>query len=1349
MKTLHTMKRMLVALLSASMLLTSSALAAGETPGPVEPTEPTGVRETEYLFISQTDASSEELEFQLSEDVFAAVNGADITWTLERLESYANPGEDDEFNPLHDEDEMYPNEQDVIDLENVPKAYTSYLKINNVETGFDEEESAVTLSFDVSPMSSRGNISAPHSNGGVYLDVCGVFELKATADGEDVDLGKDVIVEIKPYASFHTMWEIYADLKELAALGDDDADTAVPYAVHKVMGQSNAGYDMPYLIIAKDSAAVENWLELCDRAETEPEKVIAEIEAGELDYQVPVMYSNIHSNEVAAVDAVLEFARMLMEDEKIDYTKLTGLTDEGQEVLAEQREALGLHIPDLIADKTSYLGAILPEANAARGSQNSGKVEGFDKYYTSEETTIDVDELLDEVFFILVPEENVEGRMYVTRTSSGGYDLNRDNSFQTMSETRNMQHLIATYNPVTLVEFHGQVTAYQFEPCSPPHEPNFEYDLLSEHLMTGGEAMGAAAVANNDDWQSYVIPMRDYLTSDENGDPYWEYPWDDMSTSYTPQFAMLQGCVSYTVEMPAYSESGRIADTFAMVGLSDYVAAEKEGYFLAQLEIYKRCLNNENTDEEVGAWLVDSADVEGAEADLFRPAFDGEGENGQFFPECYIIPLDSEHQVNLQAAYDMIEWLTRNDVKVGITDKAFTYKGETYPAGTMIVSMYQAKRAVANGVLYDGTLIRNWTDLYSEGITAFNYTRGFDQVICAEPAAYETIAAAVGQTLDYESGLAYLKANAKSQITGKLGGDVIISNASEDSTAAVNALLKDGKQVGMITEGEYKGDFICSYKDWLTVADEYILTGTGVLEPELTAYTIEKAPTVYISGTERALTKTSSGYVYSTLVSSAGYNYDRMAMDMLNFTTTKDASKADAVIGATALDNGGLAAVKNGATYVGYTSSAVSTVNKNLIAVGTGRTYGMDCLSTVIYPEETLVNASYIADGDNVMYGYGLYYFTTLPEGAKVLVQRDGGEPMEGFMNGDDDSYNAFINGIMGFSYEGPDMNGNEINITLFANSMTNKAHQRDEYAFISNAIFASLLTDEAYEVAELGSYSGGSGSSSGGSSSGSVSTYSVKIEATENGSVTSNVSKAAKGATVTLTVKADEGFELDNLTVTDTNGKEIAVSEKSGKYAFTMPGSAVTVDAAFAEVEKEPTAPETSFSDVAADAYYAAAVDWAVESGITKGTTDTTFTPNATCTRAQTVTFLWRAAGSPAPKSAENPFTDVAAGAYYYDAVLWAVEQGITKGTTDTTFSPNQTVTRAQTVTFLWRSAGAAAATGTNPFTDVAAGAYYADATLWAVSEGVTNGTTATTFSPDQGCTRAQIVTMLYRYMA
>lgn len=186
-------------------------------------------------------------------------------------------------------------------------------------------------------------------------------------------------------------------------------------------------------------------------------------------------------------------------------------------------------------------------------------------------------------------------------------------------------------------------------------------------------------MANNEDYQSYVIPMRDYLTSDENGDPFWAAPWDDMSTSYTPQFAMLQGCVAYTVELPAYSESARTAATYGLVGLSDFVAAEKEGYFENLVSIYERCVNNENTDAEVSPWLVDAGDAIGAEGELFRPAYDGEGENGQFFPECYIIPLDSAHQANLQAAYDMIEWLTRNDVKVGITGKAFTYEGHTYP----------------------------------------------------------------------------------------------------------------------------------------------------------------------------------------------------------------------------------------------------------------------------------------------------------------------------------------------------------------------------------------------------------------------------------------------------------------------------------------------------------------------------------------------------------------------------------------------------------------------------------------------------------------------------------------------
>ena len=213
------------------------------------------------------------------------------------------------------------------------------------------------------------------------------------------------------------------------------------------------------------------------------------------------------------------------------------------------------------------------------------------------------------------------------------------------------------------------------------------------------------------------------------------------------------------------------------------------------------------------------------------------------------------------------------------------------------------------------------------------------------------------------------------------------------------------------------------------------------------------------------------------------------------------------------------------------------------------------------------------------------------------------------------------------------------------------------------------------------------------------------------------------------------------SLTVTDKDGRNIELTGKGGnKYSFTMPDGKVTVNAEFSPVK-----PENHFTDVSEGTYYHDAVLWAVENGITNGTTAATFSPDGPCTRAQIVTFLWRAAGSPAA-SGSNPFTDVSQGSYYYDAVLWAVSQGITAGTSATTFSPDTACTRAQAVTFLYRAAGSPAANGSDPFTDVFSGAYYAGAVQWAVGRSITHGTSTTTFSPDAGCTRAQIVTFLYR---
>ena len=262
----------------------------------------------------------------------------------------------------------------------------------------------------------------------------------------------------------------------------------------------------------------------------------------------------------------------------------------------------------------------------------------------------------------------------------------------------------------------------------------------------------------------------------------------------------------------------------------------------------------------------------------------------------------------------------------------------------------------------------------------------------------------------------------------------------------------------------------------------------------------------------------------------------------------------------------------------------------------------------------------------------------------------------------------------------------------------------------------------------------------SSGGGGGGVTTYPITVKSAKNGDVTASHKSASKGTTVTLTVAPDKGYVLDTLTVLDGKDKTVKLTEKNGKYTFTMPASKVTVEAMFKAAGNNP------FTDVPAGSYYEDAVIWAVDKGITTGTSATTFNPNGICTRAQAVTFLWRAAGSPAAKSAVMPFTDVKAGSYYYDAVLWAVEQGITKGTSDTMFSPDATCTRAQIVTFLWRSQKSPAAGTANPFTDVKASAYYADAVLWAVKEDFTKGTTNTTFSPDATCTRAQIVTFLYR---
>ena len=254
--------------------------------------------------------------------------------------------------------------------------------------------------------------------------------------------------------------------------------------------------------------------------------------------------------------------------------------------------------------------------------------------------------------------------------------------------------------------------------------------------------------------------------------------------------------------------------------------------------------------------------------------------------------------------------------------------------------------------------------------------------------------------------------------------------------------------------------------------------------------------------------------------------------------------------------------------------------------------------------------------------------------------------------------------------------------------------------------------------------------------------TYKVESTVSEDadGTVTFSKASAKKGDTVTITVTPDRYYKTSGVIVKDALGNQIAVTDNgNGTFTFQMPDSKVTVEPVFSW--------DNPFVDVAGDAYYTPAVEWALKNEVTDGTSDTTFSPDAGCTRAQIVTFLWRAAGSPEPAGMSS-FTDVSADAYYAKAVAWAAEQGITGGTGDGKFSPDAVCTRGQIVTFLWRAEKSPAVGTANPFTDVEADAYYAGATNWAVENGITEGTgDGTTFSPANDCTRAQIVAFLYRY--
>lgn len=993
------------------------------------------------------------LPTNLTENELAAAMDAGLSLSLDRdtQRGYLNP-------------EKFPNPYQGGPLDSwKTQRDTQMFQVDDYGFAFDDDgKVSLVLYLNIScyfaNRSGSVDYSAPHSNGGAYLDLCGYYTLRVTADGKDI---ASCHAKVVPYDSFRTVYELYDDLEALAATDTD------LYVAKESMGQTTVdGYDMPYLIVADSKESVDKWLAYTDLVESDPDLALTKLANGDFDdLRVPMFASNVHSNENAAVNGILEFAHLLLENETINVNTLEGFTDAGKELLAQEMAKQNVAVPEQIKDFASYIGFIRGENGyKANGSLYSGQLD-LEEYYNVKNNEVNVKELLGDVFMVIVPEQNIEGYEHMTRTTSQGYDPNRDEANQTLFEDANAMALVNKFNPMVFTEIHGRVEAMLIEPCTPPHEPNYEYDLIAKQFIQLGEAVGMGAIANNPEHNSFEMPHRDYLRVD-NDSPSgvaWTEPWDDMTTAYGSQFPVLIGTAGITWELPVYSDvASELVVPYGLMTQAMYIQANKITMLENQAKLFSRGVNNINSNELVAPWYVDQYDRPGTQTELMRPVYDGEGQNGNFYPECYIIPMDSANQKNLYDAAAEMKYLTRNDVKVNVASKEFTYDGVTYLAGTMVVSMYQAKRSLANSQLFDGTFINVWQGLYSESFAQRSNARGYDRVIVAEPAAYKTIMAACPETINYTQALTYLAAFA-TQFEGVENADVIIDNVSNDSAAAVNALLRAGKTVAMITEGSEKGNFICSYEDFMTVAKDYVLTATGVYGAGIKAAVILN-PQVYLPGKPADNT---SGYVETTLRSgSYNYRFDWLALTAMGFTMTDDLTKANVIVGSRALSDDALAAVKAGTPYMGYSNDAITGRFAFMQELGveiSSCDKGIDFLGRVVYPNNTLVNASYINEADDVMYEYGTNWFTKIPEGATVLVQNAGKAPLQGCICLTDEElteqFNQYNNGVVGFEYQNGDLD-----IALFANVLNHKIHQTDEYTFISNFIFSRSLTETAYE---------------------------------------------------------------------------------------------------------------------------------------------------------------------------------------------------------------------------------------------------------------------------------------------
>lgn len=605
-----------------------------------------------------------------------------------------------------------------------------------------------------------------------YPEFIGTYELKAVNEAGQQQAKLDVsLVPYESYMSYDQMKAAVADIKNSAK-----ADRFVNLEVY---GTTVQGRPMDLGIIAKDKEAVDKYLnETTPMMLENPEKMIADIKANKADYKTVIFMNNIHPDEQPGVDAVVKLFNDYAKEDFIDYAT----TDE-----------------------------------------NGKKVN----------KRINVDNLLEDFILVFSFTQNPDGRVANTRANANNLDLNRDNGFQTQPETQAMAAQISKYNPLIFLDYHGFVQEFLIEPCTPPHDPNYETDLLYSTMLELAHIMGRAGVENSK-YEDYLIPMIDYGTG-----------WDDATSAYTATYAMHHGALGHTIEVPEMNEDSFKAAIHTGYAAADYAINNKDMLMLNKLEYYKRGVEKLDSREADKAIVNAQNEIKG------RPR----GNNESFFPDYYVIPMGLDAQKNAVAAFDMVAYLERNGVKVHeLKSDAGAYK-----KGDIVVDMAQAKRGYANQVLYSGVDESEWAEMYAEIVTNFPAQRGFDVMEVRDANLF------TGKLGD----VTISKAPSSSITDAKF---YLIHNNSLETVKAVNHAIEMGHKVVRADLGQGKEGFAVDKACLEMLVDKHALKFEA----------LDKMP----EGKE-----ITSKTVYAPAMSTAYF-----ALEAMGFEVVTDASKADVLV---------------------------------------------------------------------------------------------------------------------------------------------------------------------------------------------------------------------------------------------------------------------------------------------------------------------------------------------------------------------------------------------------------------------------------------------------------------------